>query len=391
MDETPNPGFAPLAGLRVVELAQNLAGPYCAQILADLGAEVIKIEPPGRGDAARAWGPPFCGDDGAIFGCANRNKRSIALDLKTPRGREVTRELIARADVVVEAFRPGALARMGFGYDDVKTYNPRVIYCSILAYGAEGPLADLPGYDPLMQAHGGVMAVTGPAGGPTTRVGTSIIDMGTGMWLAIAILAAIRERDRTGEGRHLSAALFDTALAWSAYHLMGYLASGEVPGPMGTELPMIAPYGAFPTADGRVMIAAGNDGLFARACEALDIPDLAHDPAYADNPSRVRNRETLNDAFSVATRRHASDEVIRRLRDTGVPCAPILGIDEVATDPQTLASGMLGSVPHPGLPGYPMVALPIRWDGERAPVRTPPPRVGEHTAEILEELGFPVE
>jgi crotonobetainyl-CoA:carnitine CoA-transferase CaiB-like acyl-CoA transferase len=371
----------PLQGVRVVELAQNLAGPYCGQILADLGADVVKVEPEGLGDAARAWGPPFVAGAGSIFSVANRGKRSVRLDVSGAAGRRAVRGLVERSDILIESFRPGAFARLGYDYDTVSSWNPRIIYCSVLAYGEAGPLKALPGYDPLMQAHGGIMSVTGhPETGPA-RVGTSIIDMGTGMWLAIGVLAALRQRDAAGAGTRLSVALYDTALAWNAYHLTGYLETGFEPGPMGTGLPMIAPYGAFPTADGRIMLAPANDRLFAGLCTALGIADVAQEERFRDNPSRVANRPAVEAAIGAATRRLPTAALLDLLQAAGIPCAPIKGIADVAADEQTLASGMLASAPDGAA-----TRLPLRLDGRRPGVVGRVPHAGEHTAEVLAEL-----
>ena len=364
----------------MLELAQNLAGPYCGQILGDLGADVIKVERPG-GDAARTWGPPFVDGTGSIFAAANRGKRSIELDLRDDDGRRVLRALIERSDILIEAFRPGTFAAMGFDYERVREWNAGLIYCSVLAYGEEGPLRDLPGYDPLMQAHGGLMSITGEPGTRGSRVGTSVIDMGTGMWLVIAIMAALRERDATGAGTRLSAALYDTALAWNSYHIAGCVDTGFVPRPMGSELPMIAPYGAFASADGEIMIAAGNDGLFARLCDALSLADMSADDRFDSNAARVAHRKEVNDAVRGRTRTLTTADLLVRLRDHGVPCAPIQDIAEVCADDQTGASGMIA---RSG--GATSVRLPVRFDGVRPEAGTPPPRAGEHTAAVLAEL-----
>jgi crotonobetainyl-CoA:carnitine CoA-transferase CaiB-like acyl-CoA transferase len=369
-----NTRFAPLSGIRVLELASNLAGPYCAQILHDLGADVIKIEPAG-GDAARQWGPPFIGADGSIFAAVNRGKRSITLDPRAEPDRAMLRDLITESDVLVEALRPGAFDALGFGWEAVRSWNSRLVYCSVLAYGETGPLRELAGYDPLMQAHAGLMSVTGAAGGEPVRVGTSIVDMGSAMWLSIAVLAALRERDSTGEGRRVSVALYDTALAWNAYHLMGYTANGFVPGRMGTELPMIAPYGVFAAADGELMLAAANDRLFERLCAALGRDDLSRDNRYRDNPSRVAHRIQLREQLEASTRAHSKVALLTLLREAGVPCAPVQNIAEVAADPQTHASGLLRDGPTFG--------LPIRIDGERPGGDGRTPRIGEHNEELL--------
>ncbi len=385
----------PLAGLRVVDVSQNLAAPYATQILADFGADVIKVEPPG-GDPARAWGPPFMAGESPLFLCGNRNKRSIVLDLDTERGREALRRLAGGAEVFVQAFRAGVIERLGFGYETVRALRPGVIYVSVTAFGTEGPLRDQPGYDPLMQAYAGIMSVTGHAGGPPTRVGTSLVDMGTGMWTAMAVLAELGRRgwgaltDRgagPADAVHITTSLLDTSVAWMAYHLQGHLASGLVPGPMGSGLGMIVPYQAFPTADGHVMIAAGNDGIFRRLCAALDHPGLAGDPRFARNADRVEHRAALVEALSGATRPLPTARVVDLLREASVPCAPIQDVGAVATDEQVAASGMLREVAGPPT-GYVDVAVPIRWDGERPPAHCAPPAAGAHTAEILEEIGM---
>ncbi|MBI4561384.1 MAG: CoA transferase [Candidatus Rokubacteria bacterium] len=378
----------PLDGILVADLSQNVAGPFCTQILGDMGADVIKVERPGRGDDARAWAPPFWGRESSSFMSMNRNKRGLAVDLKVPEGLEVLRRLVARADVLVQSLRAGVAGSLGLGYAEARAINPQLIYCSITAYGERGPLKDLPGYDPLMQAYGGLMSVNGHPGEPPARVGTSIVDMGTGMWAALGILGALRQRELTGQGGHVVTALFDSVLMWVSYQMMGYLASGEVPQPQGSGTLMIAPYEAFPTLDGYLMIAAGSDALFCRACGALEIPEAANDPRFADNPSRVRNRKVLFDLIAGITRLETARALQERLRAAGVPCAPILTIDQVAAEPQTRASGMLLAAPHPRIPDYRSVALPIAWDGERPGVRRVPPLLGEHTAEALEELGF---
>jgi crotonobetainyl-CoA:carnitine CoA-transferase CaiB-like acyl-CoA transferase len=370
--------FAPLAGVRILEVAQNLAAPYCAQILHDLGATVIKVEPPGGGDPARAWGPPYVDGTGSIFATANRGKRSITLDLRAATDGALLRTLIRESDVLIEALRPGALTALGFGYDAVRELNARLIYGSVLAYGETGALRTLPGYDPLMQAHAGIMSITGEADGAPSRVGTSVVDMGAGMWLALGILAALRERERTGEGVRLSVALYDTALAWNAYHLLGYRATGFVPARMGTELPMIAPYGAFAARDGQLMVAAANNRLFRRLCVALDLPALLDDERFGDNPSRVAHRDVLRSAIDAATCRHTVAELLALLRSHGVPCAPVQDIAAVAADPQTEASGLLQRDED-----RMTFALPLRFDGVRPAARGRVPAAGEHTAGIV--------
>lgn len=378
----------PLEGIRVADFSENLAGPFCTRILGDLGADVTKVERPGGGDPARRWGPPFWGRDGLIFHVANASKRSLVVDLKADAGREVARRLVERADVLVQSFRAGVIEALGLGCEEVRRRHPALVYCSVTSFGTEGPLRELPGYDPLMQAYAGIMAMTGHPDGPPARAGTSVVDIGTGLWAAVGILAALRERDRTGEGAHVTTSLFDTALTWISYHLLGYVATGEIPERQGTGLGMISPYGAFPTADGSLMIAAGTDGLFGRLCGALGLDSLAGDPRFADNASRVANRSELEERLAAATRRAPTRALEARLREAAVPCAPILGVDEVAREPQTEAAGIFGAVPHPGIEGYRNVALPLRTGGERPEIRRVPPRPGEHGREVLRELGY---
>ena len=378
----------PLEGVVVADLTQNVAGPFCTQILGDMGAEVVKVERPGRGDDARAWAPPFWGDESPVFMAMNRNKRSLALDLKGGGGLEVLRRLVARADVFVQSLRAGAVAELGLDFASAALLNPRLVYCSVTAYGARGPLRDLPGYDPLMQAYGGLMALNGHPGQEPARVATSIIDMGTGMWAALGIVAALRRRDATGRAVEVTTALFETALMWMSYHAMGYLGSGEVPQPQGSGAAMIVPYQAFPAADGYAMIAAGSDALFVRLARALGAPELVDDPRFADNPSRVRHRAALVEALAARTRELKTVELLDRLRAAGVPSAPILTVDAVLAEPQTRASGMVVSAPHPRLPDYRSLGLPILWDGARPEVRRVPPRLGEHSADVLTWLGY---
>jgi formyl-CoA transferase/CoA:oxalate CoA-transferase len=378
----------PLAGVRVLDLTQNVAGPFCAQTLGDLGAEVVKVERPGRGDEVRAWAPPTWGVESAAFLALNRNKRSLALDVKAPGARTVVDRLVGWADVLVQSFRPGAAEALGFGAAEARARNPRLVYCAITAFGARGPLRDLPGYDPMMQACAGLMSLTGYPGQPPARSGTALVDMGTGLWAALAIVAALRERDRTGQGVEIGTALFDTALAWIPYQLLGYLGSGQVPGPMGSGTAIVAPYSAFPTADGWLMIAAGTDARFDRLCRVLGRPDLAADPRFTHNPDRLRHRDALVAALDEETRRHATAVLLARLRAADVTCAPLQTLDQVVADPQTDASEMLLPTPHAAIPDLRTVALPVRWDGRRPAAVRPPPGVGEHTAEVLGELGF---
>ncbi|HXA97392.1 MAG TPA: CoA transferase [Candidatus Dormibacteraeota bacterium] len=379
---------APLAGLLVADLTQNVAGPYCTQILGDMGAEIVKVERTGRGDDARAWGPPFWGHESATFMSVNRNKRSLAVNLKDQRGLAIVERLLTRADVFVQSLRAGAVEELGLGWARVSGLNPRLVYCSVTAYGSEGPLKDRPGYDPLMQAYGGIMSINGHPGQPPARVPVSVVDMGTGMWAVMGIMAALRERERTGRGSEVTTALFDTALAWSAFQMSHYFATGEVPKPQGSGTAMIVPYEAFPVADGWVMIAAASDALFGKAATTLGVPELARDPRFVDNPHRVEHRAELRDALSAVTRPLTARDVLDRLQAAGVPSERVSTMDQVATEPQTEASGMLPAVKHPRIAEYRAVALPIKWDGERPAADRVPPLLGEHSADVLAELGY---
>ncbi len=378
----------PLEGVIVADLTQNVAGPFCTQILGDMGADVIKIEPPERGDDARAWAPPYWGDESATFLSLNRNKRSLGLNVKAAGGLEVLRRLIARADVFVQSLRSGVVAGLGLDFEGAVTLNRRLVYCSITAFGTQGPLRDLPGYDPMMQAYGGLMSVNGHPGQEPARVGTSIVDMGTGMWAALGIVAALRQRETTGRAVEVTTALFDTTLMWICYHAMGYLGSGEVPTPQGSGTAMIAPYQAFPAVDGHVMIAAGSDVQFARLAQALGAPGLADDERFRDNPGRVRHRTALVAALAALTRERKVAELVAVLRRHGVPSAPVLAIDAVLAEPHTRESGVLVTAAHPRLGELTGVGLPIQWDGRRPGVRRVPPRLGEDSEDILTWLGY---
>jgi crotonobetainyl-CoA:carnitine CoA-transferase CaiB-like acyl-CoA transferase len=381
----------PLDGIIVADLTQNVAGPFCTQTLGDMGADVVKVERPGRGDDARAWGPPFWAGESTIFLAFNRHKKSLAIDLKREGGIDVLERLVERADVFVQSLRAGVIEELGLDFAAATRLNPRLVYCSVTAFGTEGPLAAQPGYDPLMQAYGGLMSINGHPGQEAARVGTSIIDMGTGMWAALGIVAALRERDRTGRAVEVTTALFETALTWISYQAAGYFGDGVVPQPQGSGIAMVVPYQAFPTADGQAMVAAGSDALFQRLAEALGDSALGTDPRFADNPGRVRNRQALVAAISAHTRRLETADLLDRLRLAGVPAAPILSVDRVLEEPQTKASGMILAAPHPRVPDYRAVGLPIRWDRQRPGLRSVPPLVGEQSVDVLTWLGYTID
>jgi crotonobetainyl-CoA:carnitine CoA-transferase CaiB-like acyl-CoA transferase len=378
----------PLAGMRVIDVTTSIAGPYCAQILAALGADVIKVERPDTGDDGRAWGPPFWEGESTMFLSANAGKRSLAVSLRDERGRDAVLRLADGADVFLQSLRPGLAEDLGLGPDVLRARNPRLVYCSVGAYGHVGPLSREPGYDALMQAAGGLISMTGEAGGHGVRVGSSLIDIGTGIWAAVGVLAALLERERTGEGAVVDVSLYETALGYIGYHLAGYLADGTIPSPQGTRFPMVAPYQVFPTRDGELLIAGGNDRLFQAICEVAGMPELAADPRFRTNPDRVRNRDEL---YALLVERLHEDDTAawqERLTAAGVPAAPVADVAGVLSSPQTEALQLMQSLPHPRIDGLQLPALPLSFDRERAVHRSAPPDVGEHSAEVLREAGF---
>jgi len=366
--------FEPLKGMRVVDVTASLAGPSCTQLLAALGADVVKVEPH-EGDHARAWGPPFVGGDGVLFFTVNAGKRSLALDLA--KDLDVVLRLVDEADVFVQSLRPGLAERRGLGADALRARNPRLVYCTIGAYGAHGPLADRPGYDPLMQAASGMMSVTGEPGGPPVRSGVSLIDFATGQWAAIGILAALLEREQTGRGRTIDTSLYETSLALLASQLASYAATGDAPGRHGSAFPLIAPYEVFPTSDGSLMIVAGSDGLFERLRGAVGLPD---DERFRTNPDRVRNRAALADLLSERLRTRTSAEWESALTAAGVPVSPLRDVGEAFEHEQTQALGILQQ-----LGGGTTVSPPFSVDGERIRHRNPPPRLGDYEDEDEDE------
>jgi crotonobetainyl-CoA:carnitine CoA-transferase CaiB-like acyl-CoA transferase len=371
-------GATPLAALTVVEISTSVAGPVAGHILGDLGATVIKVEVPETGDDARSWGPPF--DEGAapVFHTLNRNKRSVTVDFKNARHCAALRGFIHdQADIVLQNIRPGLVAKYGFDAATLRADRPDLIYCNLTAFGASGPLQMRPGYDPLMQACAGIMSVTGHADADPVRVGPSIVDQGAGMWSVIGILAALHARAATGVGAVVDTSLYETAIAWVPAQIATMNASGRVPGRIGTENAGMAPYRAYQAADGWIVIAAANNNLFARLCQALGRPEWLTDPRFASNKDRVINRIALNQTVADCVIAHRVDWIQQALDAVGVPNAPVKSLDQVVRDPQFEALGILQPVADGGRP---LIGLPISFDGSRPPLRTSSPRLGEANA-----------
>ncbi len=379
-DTGMHPGTAPLSGIVVVELGHSVAAPYAGQVLADLGAEVVKIEKP-QGDDARKWGPPFLDGAAASFQALNRNKRSVVCELRDPVQRARLLEYIgARADVVLQNLRPGQADALGLGAQALRAAKPALVYCNLGAFGARGPLADRPGYDPLMQAFGGIMSVVGEEGRPPVRVGPSMIDMGTALWAALGIASALYRRRETGIGCVVDVSLFETAAAWMSLFAAQYLASGELPQKHGSGQVGIVPYRAYRTLDGDLVVAAGNDALFRRYCEVLGHPEWAQDARFATNPDRVRQRDVLYPLIEAQMARRTSGEWIAALDAAGVPCAPVQNVAQMLGHEQLRALGLLQPVPGSSVP---LIGLPISFDGARLAPRAASPALGEHTAEVF--------
>ncbi|MCD6675008.1 MAG: CoA transferase [Burkholderiaceae bacterium] len=383
-----------LQGVRVLDLSRVLAGPWASQLLADLGADVVKVERPGAGDDTRAWGPPWLKDEAgrdtaesAYFLCTNRNKRSVTIDLAAPEGRELVRRLAGSADVLIENFKLGGLAQYGLDYASLAPANPRLVYCSITGFGQDGPYAARAGYDFLIQGMGGLMSITGRAddeeGAGPQKVGVALTDITTGLYATIAVLAALAERARSGRGQHIDLALLDVQVACLANQASSYLAGGMVPRRMGNAHPNIVPYQDFPTADGDMILAIGNDGQFARFCAIAGHPEWAADPRFATNPQRVAHRGELIPLLRRTTVLRTTRDWIAALEAQAVPCGPINRIDQVFDDPQVRARGLRIELDHPLAGVVPLVANPIRLSDSPIVHRNAPPLLGEHTDEVL--------
>ena len=373
----------PLAGLLVADFSRVLAGPFATMLLGDLGADVVKVEHPDGGDETRAWGPPFHGEHSTYYLAVNRNKRSVALDLKDQRDRRAARALAGRADVLVENFKPGALERLGLGFEDLRRDNPGLVWCSISGFGREAG-AELPGYDFLVQAMSGLMSITGPAGGEPTKVGVALVDVLTGLYAFGGVLAALRERDRTGRGQRVEVSLLGSALASLVNQASSYLCTGRPPRAMGNRHPSITPYETLATADRPLVVAVGNDGQFARLCRVLGLPEAAADPRFATNADRVRHRDELAALLEQALAARGAADWVAALAGAGVPCGMVNDVGEAFALAERLG---LGAVVEAG--GVPQVANPIRLPSSPASYRLAPPALGEHTAEVLRWLAAP--
>ncbi|HSB48594.1 MAG TPA: CoA transferase [Burkholderiales bacterium] len=378
-----------LEGLRVLDLTRILAGPLCTQMLGDMGADVIKVEPPGAGDDTRTWGPPFAAGESAYFLGVNRNKRSLTLNMGVKAGQDLLAQLVKKADVVVENFKQGTLEKWGITNEWLQKHAPRAIRCSITGYGSSGPDAALPGYDFILQAQSGLMSICGEPDGTPTKYGVAIVDVVTGLYACNVILAALAARARTGRGQHVEVCLYDSGLAMLINVASNYLVSGKDARRYGNGHPSVVPYTTYPTADGLIAVAVGNDGQFARFAEAAGHPEWGRDPRFAKNPDRVTNRDALDAAIAQALKGDTSAAWIGKLRAAGVPCGPINSVADALKDPHTLARGMVRTVKHPKAGDLKVVGIPFRFSATPEAIRRPPPLLGQHTEEVLgAELGL---
>ena len=378
----------PLAGVTVLDLTRVLSGPYCTMFLGDMGARVIKVEHPGRGDDTRAWGPPFVKGESAYFLGTNRNKESVTLDFKEPRGRQVFERLVERADILVENFRPGTMKRAGLDYETLAARWPRLIYTSISGFGQTGPRRQQPGYDAVIQAEGGLMSITGAADGPPFRLGVAIADMVAGLLAAQGILLALFARDRTGRGQHVDISMLDGVVSLLTYHASMHLVAKTVSQRVGNGHATIAPYDTFAAADGNFFLAVGNDEQFKRFCAAAGLQDLANDPRFATNPARVEHRDALAARLDPVLRTRPRAEWIPLLTESGVPCGDVRAVAETLADQQLLARQMIESVEHATIGSMKVLGVPIKLSDTPGSVRTAPPTLGQHSTAVLTELGF---
>ncbi len=377
-----------LDGIRVLDLSRVLAGPFCGMLLADLGADVVKIEDTTAGDESRTW-PPHKDGESAAYLVINRNKRDMTLDLKQPEGAELLRRMVRDADVLIENFRTGAMESFGLGYESLAAINPRLVYCSISAFGRTGPRAESAGYEALMQAFSGIMAITGEPGGPPVRCGVSFLDLTTGILCAFGVLNALFHRERTGLGQRVDGSLLDTAVSLLSYHAEGYLLTGAVPRALGSSHPSLSPYRNFRCRDGQwVFIAGANDRFWSRLAPALGLAEMADDPKFAMNVERVKHRRELEAALEEAIARHDREPLLKLLEEAGVPATPVNSVDQVMDDPQTAARSLIGQVLHPKLGEIPVVGTPLKFSRMQPGPRTAAPLHGQHTDELLAAHGY---
>jgi crotonobetainyl-CoA:carnitine CoA-transferase CaiB-like acyl-CoA transferase len=377
--------MAPLDGITVLDLTRVLSGPYCTMLLADMGARVIKIEQPGKGDDTRAWGPPFLEGESAYFLSINRNKESVTVDFKQPEGRRLLEQLIAKSDVVVENFRPGTLAKLGLDYKTLAPRHPRLIYCSISGFGQTGPRAKEAGYDAVMQGEGGLMSITGDPAGPGFRLGVAIADVTSGMFAAYGVAMALFARERTGRGQEVDLAMLDTVAALLTYQAGNYFASGKVPARLGNRHPSIVPYETFSASDGDFVLAVGNDDQWRRFCAVAGLPE---DPRFATNRQRVTNYDAVRPFIADRLRTQPRQHWIDRLNVAGVPCGSVRNLQELFADPQIQARQMVAGIEHATIGDLRVLGVPVKLSDTPGAVRTPPPRLGEHTDAVLRDFGF---
>ena len=380
--------YPPLSGVTVVDLTRVLSGPYCTMQLADMGARVIKIEQPGKGDDTRGWGPPFVEGESSYFLSINRNKESLTLDLKHPGARDILDKLFDRADVLVENFRPGTMERLGLGYEAVAARWPRLVYCSISGFGQTGPRSAEAGYDAVMQAEGGLMSITGAGDGPPFRLGVAISDIVTGMFAAQGIALALLARERTDRGQRVDIGMLDATAALLTYQASIYFSTGQAPPRMGNRHPTIVPYETFPASDGEFVVAVGNDDQWRRFCEVIDAGELAADERFATNRARVANYHGLRPRLVEKLRARSRGEWVRAMKEAGVPCGAVRDVGEVLGDPQLRSRGMVQEVEHAVAGAIRVLGVPIKLSATPGSVRTAPPALGQHTEAILLELGF---
>jgi crotonobetainyl-CoA:carnitine CoA-transferase CaiB-like acyl-CoA transferase len=380
-----------LQGIKILDLSRVLAGPYCTMILGDLGAEVIKVEAPGGSDDTREWGPPSVGGESAYYLCANRNKRAITLDLKSEEGQEVLKKLIAQSDVMLQNFKTGTLEKWGLGYEQIKQINPQIVQCSITGFGSNGPYKDLPGYDYIIQAMGGLMSITGSEESGPMKVGVAIADITTGLYAVIGILSALHERNLSGEGQSIDLSLFDTQISSLANVASNYLLSGMVPKRLGNQHPNIVPYQTFQTLDGEMVVAVGNDRQFHKLCEVLKIQEVGEDERFSTNPKRLENKDELVPILSNVMYKKTSKEWLDLLSQHGIPCGPINNMKQLFDDPQVKEREMIVDVDHPTAGSIPLVGSPLKLSRTPIEMRRHPPLTGEHNNEVLLELGYTAE